>query len=571
VKRLYLSDDFLDTIEPWLFGRELWFGIGSHRPLKADSVEEFKKVVNGLHLHDSFPFFMSVESFSDPTLLEREDPNHIRVSWDFFLDLDCDEEFDAARKAAYKAKQVLEKFNIENYILKFSGRRGFHLLIPGLSLDIFQPGEFRLAYPKLAVMLARFFEAVIYEPKVKVDLSVYKPRQLMRAPYSWHEKTGLLSIPLDDPLKFKLEDAKPENTKIHSLYIKGDVGEARKLLEAVRDWIEDQGEEEPGLKILSYGKIKQDARGYGWVERLLEHPVDDGRHRILWLIVAPYLVNIKGLSVEDAKKEALDYLQKCSKIKPIEGDLGRLADYYVNYASRVGLKPVSLQTLTREPQYRDLYEILKPIIQPQGLTYLRIKAKVPKIFKKESLEKEEAEYEVEPALIAEAKAIVESVLNTFRKYPRSKHWAEKEEWNLMLGWLAEIVFDMTLNQLRVPHIWLHPLIQNEKVRRREATEPDFIINGKTVEVKASTKEKQPKYFHVNKDRWLDHKSDYVVFFWFSPDLKHAWISGWIEGEKIEGFPVKKLRYSPAFEIPRTDLKPIKSLFELLKNEKEVKK
>lgn len=571
LKKFYLSNEFLNMIEPWLFGRELWFGQGSLRPLKACSIEEFKVLVSRLRLNDPFPFFFSVETFSDPSMLEKEDPNKLRINWDFFLDLDS-EDFEAARRAAHKASQTLLKFNIENYLLKFSGRRGFHLFIPGLSLDIFHPGEFQLAYPRLAVMLAKFFEAVINEPKVKIDLAVYKARQLMRAPYSYHEKTGLLSVPVNDPLSFKIKRAKLENVKVRPFFTKGNLGEARKLLEAVRDWWKDHnGREEPGLKILSYGKasVRKVKQGYGWIERLLDHPVDDGRHRLLWLVIAPYLVNVKELPLSEAIKQSYNYLIECSKVKLVEGDLHRLAEYYVEYAGRIGLKPLSLQTLKTKSEYKDLYEIIKHKLADRGKNEIaapstKIFQKVSRKLKIRSLNKLEAEYEVEPALIEGAKAIVKDVLDTFQSYPHSKHWKRDEERNLMFGWLAEKIFDMTLNQLKIPHVWNHPLLQNERIRGKKKAEEDFIVNDKTIDVKASTEEERPEYFYINRDRWLKHSTDYVVFIRFSPDLKRAWIMGWIEGRKVESYPVAPLPYSPAYKIPRTDLKPFRTLLEALK-------
>ena len=41
-------------------------------------------------------------------------------------------------------------------------------------------------------------------------------------------------------------------------------------------------------------------KGYLYVEDLLAHPVSDGRHRLVWLVLAPYLVNVKKLDEETA-------------------------------------------------------------------------------------------------------------------------------------------------------------------------------------------------------------------------------------------------------------------------------
>jgi len=44
---------------------------------------------------------------------------------------------------------------------------------------------------------------------------------MMRAPYSIHEKTGLVSVPVADPINFRVEEAKIEHVKIHELALKG--------------------------------------------------------------------------------------------------------------------------------------------------------------------------------------------------------------------------------------------------------------------------------------------------------------------------------------------------------------
>ena len=358
MKRFYLRDDFLEMIEPWLWGREIWLS-NAPRPLKADDKNEFKDLIERYGVNEPFHFFLSVEIFSEPLKLKTERPESLRVSWDFFLDLDS-EDFTATKRAAAKALKALKMFNVENYLLKFSGRRGFHLIIPGLSLDVFAPGEFRQAYPKLAISLAEWFKAVINEQTVKVDISVYKPRQLMRAPYSIHEETGLVSVPVENPLEFKLEDAKIESIKeIPPLPLKGRAGEAQELLVSLRDWLKEH-KEELGLKIISRGEIgERKIRAYGWIEKILENPLDDGRHRLLWLVIAPYLVNIKGLPLHEAEEIAYGWLSECSKIKLVEGDLTRLAKYYVEYAARTGLRPLNLKSLKMKPEYRDLYEIIK--------------------------------------------------------------------------------------------------------------------------------------------------------------------------------------------------------------------
>lgn len=553
MKSWYLREDFLEMIQPWLWGRELWFGKGTPRPLKADSLKEFRSLVEKYGKTEVFPLFISTQVFSEPLRLEGESPDKLRVNWDFFLDLDS-ERLEDAKRAAVKAKKTLEHFNVKDYLLKFSGRRGFHLVIPGLSLDIFTAGEYRLAYPKLAVNLARFFETVINEPSVKVDTQVYQSRQMMRAPYSIHEETRLVSVPVDDPSEFKLEMAKVENVKITPLPIRGAIGEARGLLLSLRDWLKEQRQSEPGLKILDWGEVKREeaGQGYGWIEKLLANPVDDGRHRLLWLIVAPYLVNVKGVPLSEAEKTAYEWLFECSKIKPVEGDLSRLARYYIEYAAKTRLKPLSLSTIKTKPEYRELWEIVSKALPKYGVSI--------KLLKVESLTQTEPEYEVENSLIAEIEAVYNEVKKTFNKYPESKHWKKKEKQNMILGWLGEKVFDMVLNQFKTPHVWHHPLIQNEMVEKRERLGPDFTVCGETVDVKVSSQKTKPEFYYVNFERWQKGKADILVFMRFSSNLKRAWLSGWLPGSLLESFPVKSLPYALAYEVNASQLSPFNQLF-----------
>ncbi|MEM2936621.1 MAG: DNA primase noncatalytic subunit PriX, partial [Candidatus Bathyarchaeia archaeon] len=360
-KEYYLRKDFLEAMEPWLFGREIWI-TNAPRPLYASNTDELRDLIERYSPEGPGPFSLlfSVETFSDPPRLGTESPDSLRITWDFFLDIDA-EDFQAAKLAASKALKTLRLFGVRNFLLKFSGRRGFHLVIPGLSLDIFGPGEFRAAYPRLAIGLARWFEAVMGEPSVKVDLGVYKPRQMMRAPYSLHERTGLASVPVEDPGTFKVEDARIEGARISKerAFPKGEAGEAEALLFSLRDWLKGHRREpQNGIKIVRQPLGDEKPGAYGWVEGLLDNPLDDGRHRLLWLVVAPYLVNVKRLSRHEAKTIARNWLTECNRKKPIEGDMNRLAAYYIDYAARTGIKPLSLKAIRTKPEYKELWEIL---------------------------------------------------------------------------------------------------------------------------------------------------------------------------------------------------------------------
>lgn len=85
-------------------------------------------------------------------------------------------------------------------------------------------------------------------------------------------------------------------------------------------------------------------KGYLYVETLLEHPVSDGRHRITWLILAPYLVNVKKLDDEEAIERIRRFVQAAGETSAMR----RFIEYNVRRARRNGLLPPTFATLKAE-------------------------------------------------------------------------------------------------------------------------------------------------------------------------------------------------------------------------------
>lgn len=96
----------------------------------------------------------------------------------------------------------------------------------------------------------------------------------------------------------------------------------------------------------------QQRKGYSYVDGLLEHPVSDGRHRLVWLVLAPYLVNVKKL--EEA--EAIERIRAFVSVAGETADMKRFVEYNVRRARRNGLLPPTYSTLRRE--HPDLYSLL---------------------------------------------------------------------------------------------------------------------------------------------------------------------------------------------------------------------
>jgi hypothetical protein len=99
-----------------------------------------------------------------------------------------------------------------------------------------------------------------------------------------------------------------------------------------------------GVKIRIKGSenaAKRSLASEGWIEELLKTPIPDVRHRTVNLILAPYLVNSKGLDVEQATKIIVEYIERCKEIEPSTKVNERYIEYQCSYAKRRGLKPLS--------------------------------------------------------------------------------------------------------------------------------------------------------------------------------------------------------------------------------------
>ena len=107
-------------------------------------------------------------------------------------------------------------------------------------------------------------------------------------------------------------------------------------------------------RVMQYVPIQRTKtrKGYLYVEDLLKHPVSDGRHRLVWLVLAPYFVNVK--KVED--EEAIEKIRAFVAVAGETSGLKRFVEYNVRRARRNGLLPPTFSTLKTE--HPDIYALL---------------------------------------------------------------------------------------------------------------------------------------------------------------------------------------------------------------------
>ncbi|MGA8844295.1 MAG: DNA primase noncatalytic subunit PriX [Nitrososphaeraceae archaeon] len=82
-----------------------------------------------------------------------------------------------------------------------------------------------------------------------------------------------------------------------------------------------------------------------WIEILLETPIDDYRKNTVGLILAPYLINIRGLPYDAACEKIKDWLEKCKNKRHLDSNFDRLIKMALFIAIKKQRLPMKLATL----------------------------------------------------------------------------------------------------------------------------------------------------------------------------------------------------------------------------------
>ena len=215
-----------------------------------------------LALREATSFHASEELWENPlnlsSSLSKKELDQLRTGWDLVLDIDC-KIVDYSRIAAAIIIDFLKYCGVKDISVKFSGNKGFHIGVPFEAFpkkvgemetkDLFPDAAKKIAYyikenikKELGKQILEIEKGDIARIKEKVNLSqeevtryeldedgdkiaklnvdkfleidtiLISPRHLYRMPYSLHEKSGLVSLPLDPSrvLEFEKNIAQPD-------------------------------------------------------------------------------------------------------------------------------------------------------------------------------------------------------------------------------------------------------------------------------------------------------------------------------------------------------------------------
>lgn len=142
---------------------------------------------------------------------DKEDQNLSNIYGPMYLDLDMElnnnEEY---LKLVEELKRIVTYLNLQynipsNYIkFYFTGKKGFHLIIPAKVFNIEPNNKLNLYYKEIA----RELDKITILPVI--DLKIYDKKRLFRLPNSINGKTGLYKVPISygNIINFNYEEIK---------------------------------------------------------------------------------------------------------------------------------------------------------------------------------------------------------------------------------------------------------------------------------------------------------------------------------------------------------------------------
>ena len=266
-------------------------------------------------------FHCSEELWSDPlkisTGMNPKQLNGLRTGWDLLLDIDS-KYLDYSKIMAELIIKVLHFHGVKNIGIKFSGSKGFHIIVPWKAFpkDIYgiKTSDMFPEWPRIITKYVmqltkkeliekitqltkpnkyiRDFQA---SSEVVPDLILVSPRHLFRMPYSLHEKTALASVVLKADAgtiqNFQPKDADPFKIEVRDFMPDVKEGEASELLREALDWNKTQNPEEyvqknyEGKDFVPVSLKTISEKNYPpSIRKILEGMKGDGRKRALFIL-----------------------------------------------------------------------------------------------------------------------------------------------------------------------------------------------------------------------------------------------------------------------------------------------
>lgn len=281
VNEYYSRSDVQKALVEAATGREVVsvFAIGKFG--KRPDIFQYPADVMEAVRNGAVSFHTSVERWKQPMKLEsgmtKPELDELRSGWDVFIDPDVSD-FEIGKATVKHIIETFKDHGVRSYSVKYTGGKGFHIGVPFEALPAkinMKPTEelypealekiiqyikwysteplrdalLAIANPlELANRVGKGLQDITgndgIEPFKIVNMDVFGSRHLFRLPYSLHESSMLVSLPVDVKRidKFEKEDAAPNKVKIDKvggvgfLDIRPRVPDGEALVVEALDW-----------------------------------------------------------------------------------------------------------------------------------------------------------------------------------------------------------------------------------------------------------------------------------------------------------------------------------------------
>ncbi|MEM7826030.1 MAG: hypothetical protein QW451_00140 [Candidatus Aenigmatarchaeota archaeon] len=299
-------------------------------------------------------FHGSVERWKQPMKLDvgldKAQLDAMRIGWDVLIDVDVDD-FEIAKITVKKIIEAFKDHGVSSYSVKFTGGTSFHIGIPFEALpEKINSLPTASQYPDILHKIIEYLKWYIKEqlkeeiealgkpeeismrtgkplkeilengeivPFKIISIDLFGSRHLFRLPYSLHEKTLNVSLPIkpEDIDKFEIAQAAPERVKVEEKFLipKTKLHDAEALVVEALDWsskyLKEEKEEIPKVEVRKKKKIKIIPEEYfpPCIKTALEG-LRDGRKRSLFILVN-FLRTI-GWSLDKIESKIMEWNSK---------------------------------------------------------------------------------------------------------------------------------------------------------------------------------------------------------------------------------------------------------------------
>lgn len=318
---------------------------------RPDIIQYPRDIVQAI-ANGTIAFHGSVERWHQPMKLDvgmlKQDLDNLRSGFDIVIDPDVPD-FEIAKITVKQIIEALKDHGVKNYSLKSTGGKGFHIGIPSESLpEKINLQQTSMQYPDIPQKIIEYIKFYVnnqlkiemlaianpreisqrinkplnnitnangLEPFKVVSMDVFGSRHLFRLPYSLHEKTLLVSLPIkpENIDKFQKEHALPEKVKVEEKFLipKVKMHDAEALVVEALDWAaKHKTEIKEELPKTGKARVMREIpeQHFPPCVLLINKGLADGRKRSLFILIN-FLRNM-GWDLEKIEKKLVEWNEK---------------------------------------------------------------------------------------------------------------------------------------------------------------------------------------------------------------------------------------------------------------------